>query len=307
MSDRPTFTVFIPSYNRADTIGRALDSVRCQTVDDYEIVVVDDGSTDSTEAVVRGWEREYGIPVRYHRQPNGGKHRAHNTAVDLARGELLMVLDSDDVMKPTCLADILSAWREIPAAERAAFAGVEGLCETGDGTLHGTPYPADTIDGTHLEMAGRHGVTGEKRNAIRVDVLKQYPYPEFPGEYHVRPSFLWKRLAAGYRFRFINKVLHEVDFADGGLTRTASARRLKNVRGLYAYWQDDVLHHQRFLAPRQRRKHYSEYIRYALHTGVSIADQWREVPDRRLWLAALPRGLPNYWADRVKARRILSR
>ncbi len=301
MTARPTFTLFIPCYNRGHTLRRALASVAEQTVADHEILVVDDGSEDDTEAVVRAWEEETGTPVRYYRQANGGKHRAHNTAVGLARGALMMTLDSDDRLKPDCLEVVRDAWRAIPDDERAGFAGVEGLCETSEGHLHGTPFPADVVDSDHLTQWGRHGVTGEKRNAIRVDVLQEYPYPEFPGEYHVRPSFIWKQMAHAYRFRFINHVLQVVDFGEGGLTRTASKRRLKNVRGLYAYWRDDVLNHQQHLDRARRRKHHGEYIRYGLHAGVGLPAQWREVPERRIWLSALARGVPNHLADRLKA------
>ncbi|WP_019589091.1 MULTISPECIES: glycosyltransferase family 2 protein [unclassified Thioalkalivibrio] len=307
MRNSPAFTVFIPAYNRAHTLRRALDSVREQTLQDYEILVVDDGSEDDTETVVNEWAEDSGIPVRYYRQPNGGKHRAHNRAVGLANGELLMVLDSDDILLPECLARVHEAWCAIPPDEREGFVGVEGLCRDGEGRLHGSAYPSDVVDGYYLEMIGRYGVTGEKRNALRVDVLGDFPYPEILGEYHVRPSYLWKQLsAAGWRVRFINEVLQQVEFQEGGLTRTASKRRLRNVRGLYLYWQSDLLYHQTYLKPSARRRHYAEYIRYALHSQVRLSTQWREVPRRATWIRAMPRALPNYLGDRLKSRRAVS-
>lgn len=303
MTDETRITVFIPAYNRAHTITRALDSVRAQTVGTWEIVVVDDGSTDGTSDVVNNWSRRNEIHVQLVRQPNGGKHRAHNRALTEASGELLMTLDSDDILKPDALAEVLVAWHSIPQDQRTLYAGIEGLCQTSDGRLHGTPFPKHPFDSDHLEIAGRYRVTGEKRNAIRLDVLRCFPYPEIIGEYHVRPSFLWKRLAHHYRFRFINRILQVVDFADGGLTRTSSTRRLSNVRGLYTYWRDDALHHQGWLDHRRRSRHYAEYIRYALHAGISLRAQFHEIPDRRLWFTALPRGLPNFLGDLLKRRR----
>ena len=300
MADELRITVFIPAYNRAHTITRALDSVRDQTVGNWDILVVDDGSTDNTVEVVNSWSTHRNVPVHLIRQSNGGKHRAHNRAIGVATGTLLMTLDSDDTLKPDAIAEVLTAWLSIPSDRRRKYAGVEGLCETSDGALHGTAFPAAIFDSDHLEIAGRYNVIGEKRNAIRVDVLRCFPYPEIEGEYHFRPSFLWKRLAHHYRFRFINRVLQIVDFSEGGLTRTASNRRLKNVRSLYTYWQDDVLHHQGWLDRRRRARHYAEYIRYALHAGTSFRAQLREVPDRRLWLRALPRALPNFAGDHLK-------
>lgn len=92
-------SVAIPSYNRAYCIERAVDSVLGQTYPHVEAVVVDDGSTDETPAVM---ERRYGGDprVRYIRQPNGGVSAARNTAFGHARGEFVAFLDSDDEWLP---------------------------------------------------------------------------------------------------------------------------------------------------------------------------------------------------------------
>ncbi|MBK1672484.1 hypothetical protein CKO35_04065 [Ectothiorhodospira shaposhnikovii] len=299
----PLFTIFIPAHNRGHVIGNALDSISVQTFGSWEIIVVDDGSDDDTSQVVSDWSSRHSVPLRYVRQDNGGKHVAHNHAVSLARGELLMVLDSDDVLLPDALEKLAGAWRDLPESRRAVFAGVEGLCITSAGVLHGQPYPRDVFDGDYLELRGRHGVGGEKRSALRVDVLRAFPYPVFAGETHVRPSFIWKRIAHRHKMRFINQVVQVVDFARDGLTASASRRRLKNTRGLFAYWRDDVLNHQAYLCRGERVRHYSEYVRYGLHAGQGLAAQWREVPERTLWLRALLRGGVNFLGDRVKMRR----
>lgn len=303
LAPTPLFTVFIPCYNRAHTIRDALDSVLGQTMTDYEIVVVDDGSTDGTEEVVHAWSAESSAEIRYFYQPNLGKHAAHNRGVAAAKGQLFMVLDSDDVMLPNCLELVSRAWWSVPGSLREKYAGVEGLCVKSDGSLHGTRFPQDVFDSDYLEIRGRYEVAGEKRNAIRTDVLREYPYPTFPGEYHVRPDYIWKRISHKYKFRYINEVLHRVDFAPNGLTATASKRRLRNVQALHAYWHDDIAYHQKHLCRERRQRNYAEYVRYALHGGVGLSEQLREVPERGLWLKALPRALPNYLADLYKKRR----
>ncbi|HEY0267134.1 MAG TPA: glycosyltransferase family A protein, partial [Rhizomicrobium sp.] len=97
----PFFSVIIPVYNRADALRRALESVRAQTCQDFEIVVVDDGSTDDPRAVADA----FGDPrIRFVRQDNGGGGKARNTAIDHARGRFVAPLDSDDVFLPHHLA-----------------------------------------------------------------------------------------------------------------------------------------------------------------------------------------------------------
>src|SRR3954447_14398775 len=96
----PTVSVVIPAYNSAWCIDHAIDSVLAQTYHDYEIIVVDDGSTDETRDVVQ----RYGIAVRLVCKPNGGMSSARNRGISEARGRYIAFLDSDDRWLPTKLA-----------------------------------------------------------------------------------------------------------------------------------------------------------------------------------------------------------
>jgi glycosyltransferase involved in cell wall biosynthesis len=103
MSDAPLFSVVIPAYNRARVIGRAIGSVLAQTLAEFELIVVDDGSADGTREVVQG----VGDPrVRYHFQENAGRSAARNEGARLARGAYLTFLDSDDEVSPEWLATL---------------------------------------------------------------------------------------------------------------------------------------------------------------------------------------------------------
>lgn len=110
MSD-PLLTVIMPAYNAERFIAESIDSVIAQTIDDWELVVVDDGSTDRTASVVADYQSR-DDRIRLMVQPtNLGPAHARNLALDLARGELIAFIDSDDVWYPKKTEKQLSAMR----------------------------------------------------------------------------------------------------------------------------------------------------------------------------------------------------
>ncbi len=104
----PFFSVVIPTYNRANFIRDTVESVLKQDHTDFEILVVDDGSTDNTETVIA---EAFGNTeqVRYFKQVNAERGAARNKGIREARGEYVLFLDSDDQMR----TNHLSALREI--------------------------------------------------------------------------------------------------------------------------------------------------------------------------------------------------
>jgi GT2 family glycosyltransferase len=103
-------SVVIPTYNRGYIVGRAIESVLRQSHRPIEVIVVDDGSADDTRHVVE----RYGSPVRYLRQDNAGVSAARNTGLAAARGELIALLDSDDLWLPWKLAAQVAVLRRFP-------------------------------------------------------------------------------------------------------------------------------------------------------------------------------------------------
>jgi glycosyltransferase involved in cell wall biosynthesis len=105
----PLVTIIVPVYNGEKYLRESLESTCAQEFDSYEVIVVDDGSTDSTAEIARSF------PVRYLHQENQGQGAAKNTALELARGRFVAFQDHDDVVPPTKLrvqADYLLAHPE---------------------------------------------------------------------------------------------------------------------------------------------------------------------------------------------------
>jgi len=106
----PAVSVIIPTYNRAQLLNQALDSVAAQTFRDYEVIVIDDGSNDQTCDSVAG-RRE---PILYHWQPNQGVAEARNHALRLTHSEFVAFLDSDDLWESEFLQRAVTRLREQP-------------------------------------------------------------------------------------------------------------------------------------------------------------------------------------------------
>jgi glycosyltransferase involved in cell wall biosynthesis len=111
----PRFTVVIAAYNERDLIGSTLESLRRQTVSDWEAIVVDDGSVDGTADRVAEFEAR-DERIKLVRQENQGLAGARNTAIEIARAELISFLDADDMWLPRYLEEMGSALDAAPNA-----------------------------------------------------------------------------------------------------------------------------------------------------------------------------------------------
>ncbi|MFC6716044.1 glycosyltransferase family 2 protein [Natrialbaceae archaeon GCM10025810] len=121
----PEVSVVVPTYNRAEVIPRALDSVLDQTFDDFELIVVDDGSTDHTCSVLDRY-RDPRITTVSHSTNQGGS-AARNTGIRMTSGEKIAFLDSDDYWHPTKLEKQVGELESLPDDWIATYCGTHHI------------------------------------------------------------------------------------------------------------------------------------------------------------------------------------
>ena len=102
-------TVFTPTYNRGYILESLYVSLKKQTNQSFKWLIVDDGSTDNTEEIVRSWRNEGLIDLQYYKQVNAGKMAAHNKGVELCDTEFFLCIDSDDYLTNDAIATIPEA------------------------------------------------------------------------------------------------------------------------------------------------------------------------------------------------------
>jgi glycosyltransferase involved in cell wall biosynthesis len=128
MTASPRFSVVIPLYNKVAYVRRAIDSVLAQTLEDFELVVVDDGSTDGSGELVTSYRDPR---IRYFRQSNAGECAARNRGIEEARSEWISYLDADDEYLPEFLAEIDAVRRQYPGV-CVIFTNLTVLSEVGE-------------------------------------------------------------------------------------------------------------------------------------------------------------------------------
>ena len=236
------FTVFTPTYNRAHTLPRVYESLCKQTCKDFEWLIIDDGSTDDTDAVVGVLFQEPRLfDIRYYRQPHSGKHIAHNLALKKAYGEFFFILDSDDTIMPNALERIAFHYRRAswvyPYLNHLLPIGVTGLVVNEIGVVCGDKFPGDVFDMSAVERILELGIAGEKQPVIRTDIARQYPFPEIKGTDYIPEGWLWLSLGQKYRERCVNEVFR-MRHEDAGRTLTKERNQPQNIRGrrFYAQW-----------------------------------------------------------------------
>lgn len=228
-------TVFTPAYNRAYILPALYASLQRQTVKDFEWIVVDDGSSDDTPSLFSAWQKEENdFPIVYVRQENGGKHRAVNHGVKFARGELFLIVDSDDHLVDNAIETVLKWEKNLPEGKK--WGGVAGLRVRPNGDPIGTSFQGDFADATSLER-DKFRITGDKAEVFYTELLRKFPFPEFEGEKFITENTVWFAIAAeGYRLRWFNEPVIVCEYLEDGLTRNAEDIKKRNPYGyLYSY------------------------------------------------------------------------
>lgn len=107
------YSIIIPVYNRPDEVDELLNSLTQQTVHDFEVIVVEDGSSVTCEHVVKRYEQQ--LNIRYFNKPNSGPGQTRNYGAERSSGEYLLILDSDCILPPSYLAAIEEELKRKPA------------------------------------------------------------------------------------------------------------------------------------------------------------------------------------------------
>lgn len=229
------FTVCTPTFNRAYVLRRPFESLMKQTFRDFEWLVIDDGSTDDTKALVRAFMKEADFKIRYVRQENRGRAAALNTSYQHIKSKYVVNLDSDDAFTEDALQIFFDAWESIPEDDYSRFWCVTAHCvDNSTGEQIGAMWPENINQLTgrkqHKTIVKYKG--GEKHCCRKLDVLKQYPFPCFDETNFVSESMVWEKINQRYDQYCINKVV-SIYYTDSTDALSKSAHKLSTKHTYY--------------------------------------------------------------------------
>ncbi len=241
------YTVFTPLYNRKDLIYRVYESLKRQSVRDFEWIIVDDGSTDHPEDVINEWLNNSDFPINFIQKKNGGKHSAINRALKEAKGKYFIICDSDDYLTDDALylADLWIDEVKFFTDEYEYYIGVGGLKKNLKGEYllwkeevgkvnpyGGEPPFEEFLDCSIAESNDILGFYGDKTEIYRTEIFRKYPFPEFEGENFLTEAAIFNVMAKdGATIRYHKDAIEICEYRPDGLSAD-DTKQYKNPKGL---------------------------------------------------------------------------
>ncbi len=293
-----TLTVFTPAYNRAHTLSRTYESLLRQTSNDFEWLVIDDGSTDNTEELVKGWIKENKIPIQYIKKENGGLYTGYNLAYETIQTELCVCIDSDDFMPDDAVELIVTHWKTYGGSQ---YAGITGLDFLLDGNPIGGYFPSNLKECHIIDFYLKGIHSGDTKQVMRTDLMKKFaPMVGFKGERNFNPIYMLLQADNLYPSLILNKNLCFVEYQeDDGMSARIFNQFLDSPHSFAKL---------RRLEMTLRHNTIKNLIRVAIHYNSSTIlgkekDWLKTAPRKMLVLATRPLGWLEAQYIKYKAKK----
>lgn len=291
-------SVFTPTYNRETLLPRLYKSLCEQTIQDFEWIIVDDGSTDNTAMLISEWKNENKLDIHYYYQENKGKMQAHNKGVMEANANIFLCVDSDDYLINEALEDILSLWDINEIDSRQDIAGVlsyKGYSvseKIGTGSFPNKKY-CNSID------AQRNFKNGEMTMCFKTNILLDYLFPEIEGEKFITEAWAYKQIDQKYKYLLCPKILTICEYRNDGYTMNIEKIAFDNPIGRMYYelvnLRCDTTFYDKIIA----------VIKYDMYRAISKSSDVAGISKNEMFLIRL--FYPVGWMFAFKKKRKMSK
>ena len=298
MNTKPFITIFTPTYNRGYVINKLYDSLLKQTIKDFEWIVIDDGSKDNTKELMEEIKNEGLIQLNYINKENEGKYKAINEALELAQGELFMIVDSDDYLTDDAIFQIREYYQQIRGKEN--FIGVVGLRGNNNMEIYtgyyyenlekNKYYNLEYIDADYIDYRYKYKISGDRAEVCITEKLKKYKFPEITDEKFMSEGYLWNRLANdGYKFRYFNKIIYITEYLEDGLSKNMKEIKKMNPKNSMLEFNENIS--IRKLPFKVKIKSCVNYYRYSKLAKISLSEAFKNCNSKIMSIIAIPMAL----------------
>jgi glycosyltransferase involved in cell wall biosynthesis len=284
----PFLTILTPTFNRAHTLTNCFASLISQTNHNFQWIIIDDGSTDDTRALVNQFIKEADFSIIYEYKKNGGKHTALNVGIKRTDTELIIILDSDDVLTPNAVEVVFKEWNQFRSDK---LCGMSFLKANLDYLVIGDCFPQDYLIASYIDVRINMGVSGDKAEVFVTNILKEFTFPEFEGERFLGEGIVWARMARKYTMVHINKIIYMAEYLDDGLSSSVIQRSISSPLGGMAL-SKELLNSNVSLFFKMKK--IILYCSYGLFGNKSIKFMWNDCGHKILFCMALPIGYIVY-------------
>lgn len=224
-------TVFTPTYNRGHLLSRLYHSLLAQQDTDFEWLIVDDGSTDDTAAIVQAFITEHRISIRYYQKENGGKHTAYNYALNMAHGDWFLCVDADDFLHDEAFVHIRETIRNAKNDK-----GIIAYKEDLQSNRLSNAFPTDITCCKISDLSLRYNCSGEFALIFPIKIAFQFPFPEFSGEKFIGESVVYDRIDLEYRCVLLPEVITICEYQPDGYSSNFGRLMKQNPSGFCLYF-----------------------------------------------------------------------
>ena len=231
-----SLSILTATYNRDSTLDRLFKSLCDQSNHEFEWIIVDDGSTDSTEEKVSAFKDTSPFKIKYKFQSNSGKHVAINTGVPLCEHEYIFIVDSDDALTNDATEIVKKGFEEYPN-----FSGYCYRKAYFDGKLIGKKTNLGVFTSRTQQAAKLF--EGDLAYIFSKRALVENPFPVVPDEKFVPEALVWGKISDRTQILYFSEVpIYLCQYLPDGYTNNFKRNLLSNPRGFALFYKYDIFH-----------------------------------------------------------------
>lgn len=195
-------TIFTATYKGAHFLPELFESLMRQTNKNFEWILVNDGSPDNTDEIVKAMQEKADFALHYFKKPNGGKTTAVNMGIQFAKGELWLIVDHDDFLSDDAIEVINQYYLQIKEDEN--ICSITFLRHHHDGRPIGTQNNPNNLISDFCSYRTVLNIVGDRAEVVKTDYFRKYcPIPTFENENNCLDGYIWLMLAKDYKTLFI--------------------------------------------------------------------------------------------------------